>query len=785
MDEDWSTESDSETSDDGDLTAAKLPPQLPLLPVPDHVSQPEDELCHDCSLLRLKKDRFIVWPKDRDFGGFGQPDANFIDLGRVRDIRRRESCPFCRLVLVALGGDRVPDTGEDGLPTTAQICWNTDGESDRNQPWVSRNDIRILRVYGRTGSGGYLSIEEMNLFPDISLLANDIPSGAPSRALRFLPRPIQPDRIDFNLVRRWLAICETNHSKVCGNSSDMRQLGWTNPAGDIPGFRLIDLDDRRIVRASGNPRYAALSYVWGREPFFRMTTANLPELEQPGAFDKEDVRDQIPATIRDAMTVAREIGVRYLWVDSLCIFQDQFDERTMTAEEKAISDDKIESIRMMDYVYGAAYIVICAANSSSAFSGIDGVRPGTRGFEQPIEEIAPGFRLTYRHKWQDATHNLPHSSRGWTYQEKHFATRLLRFCNGQVSLDCQSGDTFEEHKWEDESVVSSEQGSRFSRDASDIAYTIEGQIHEYSGLQLTKQSDIYNAFAGVSRQLRMRLKCDVCHGLPVKYFDWLLLWYPAATEREPTRREGAPSWSWSGWHGAVSSQVWSWYSRDMKAIRKALKRRTWIIWYHRHSHDSTESSLVYEPGRVGVGTSKNFYGGSVRKRFRLDCSQTEPTARTLTSADPGTLRPPEYLFDTTSVRPCSGFLQFWTVSAIFEIAETRTPWTDKLGQSQPQGKVLGIFGKSEAELGLVAVPAAWLEKNPLPCRREFLLLCEARDVRAENKDRDTDDHEWRYRVMLLEPKGQYYERVTIGSIGRGDEEDSFGEGPRWKEFILG
>ncbi|KAI5925487.1 hypothetical protein F4810DRAFT_52778 [Camillea tinctor] len=52
------------------------------------------------------------------------------------------------------------------------------------------------------------------------------------------------------------------------------------------------------------------------------------------------------------------------------------------------------------------------------------------------------------------------------------------------------------------------------------------------------------------------------------------------------------------------------------------------------------------------------------------------------------------------------------------------------------------------------------------------------------KDRDTDDDEWRYRVMLLEPKGEYYKRVAIGSIGRGDKQDSFGEGSCWKEFIL-
>ncbi|KAI1452834.1 HET-domain-containing protein [Annulohypoxylon moriforme] len=773
----WSTESDfDDLSTDDELVTTKLPPQLPLLPVPDYVYQPQDELCHDCTLLRLKKHRFIVWPEDRDYGGYRQPDAGFIELGKIVDLRQRKRCPFCRLVLVALGGNVVPDIGEDGLPAKAQLCWTTDGTSDRNRPWVMRNDIRVLRLYGCTGSGGYLSSKEMNLFPDISLLANDIPSEAPSKARQFLPRPIQPDYIDFELVRRWLTICETNHSKVCGNPSTMMELGWTDPAGEIPDFRLIDLEQRRIVRASGRPRYAALSYVWGREPFFCMTTKNLPDLEQPGAFDtKGDIWNQIPATIQDAMTVAREIGVRYLWVDSLCIFQDQFDEHAMTKEEKTILANKTKSIRMMDYVYGAAYIVICAADSPSAFSGINGVRPRARGFKQPIEQIAPGFRLTYRHKWQDGLDESPHSHRGWTYQEMHFASRLLRFLNGQVSLQCQAEDIFEEHKWEDESVVSSNQPSRFTRDTNDIGYAIEGQISGYSALQLTKPSDIYNAFAGISRHMRMQLKCDICHGLPVKYFDWLLLWQPF--KQEPTRREGAPSWSWSGWYGEANSQIWDWYSRDMKAVRKAIRRRTWIVWYHRHEHHSSSSNLVYEHGFARAGASRNFHGGPIRKRFRFDCSRTEPTPRTLTPD------PPKYFLDTTSDHPYSGFLQFWTVSVIFEIAETKTPWSDK--RDQPPGERLGIFGKSENELGLIVVPTAWLKKNPAPCKQEFLILCEARDVRAEDKDKDTDDYEWRYRIMLLDSKGEYYERVAIGSIGRGDEMESFGEGPCWKEFILG
>lgn len=413
--EGWLTESDfDELSADDELVLAGIPPPLPLLPVPEHVSQPGDELCHDCSILRLKRSRFIVWPKDRDYGGYVQPDANFIELGNVKDMRQRKNCPFCRLVLQALGGDRVPNIASDGSPVEAQMCWTTDGTRDRNMPWNGRSEIRVLRIYGRTGSGGFLGIEEMNLFPDISLLANDFPSEAPAKAQRFLPRPIQPECIDFKVVRRWLAICETNHSKVCGNRMNMKQMGWTDPAGAIPDFRFIDLEDRCLVRASGNPRYAALSYVWGKEPFYCMTSENLAVLQKPGAFDKEEIWSQIPATIQDAMTVAREIGIRYLWVDSLCIFQDKIDMENMTGEEEAIMEGKMGAIRMMDYVYGAAYVVICAAGSRSAHSGITGVRPGTREFMQPIEEIAPGFRLAYRQKSHDGIESFPYFKRGWT-----------------------------------------------------------------------------------------------------------------------------------------------------------------------------------------------------------------------------------------------------------------------------------------------------------------------------------------------------------------------------------
>jgi hypothetical protein len=48
---------------------------------------------------------------------------------------------------------------------------------------------------------------------------------------------------------------------------------------------------------------------------------------------------------------------------------------------------------------------------------------------------------------------------------------------------------------------------------------IEGRVRTYSELQLTHESDVYRAFAGIGRQIKRLLKCDLCQGLPTAFFD--------------------------------------------------------------------------------------------------------------------------------------------------------------------------------------------------------------------------------------------------------------------------
>lgn len=380
---DWET--DVESGDEGAArsgeTSAVVPPLLPV-PVPIDRASPMDRLCDVCRALQLNAEKFIVRPRDNE--KWNKPDDPDMELGLVEDILKKK-CPFCRLVIVALGGPKVPSI-EDGIPVCVTMSWDTDGP------------VRVLRPYAKKLGGGFVGSTRLNLFPEITLLANDSP--VPSTT--YLVRPIRQDTIDFSMVRRWISMCKTFHGQGC-NAAMMLEHETKHPADVISaGFRFIDVLDNCLVCGMSNAKYATLSYVWGEKKVFRTLKENVSDLGQPGALKLPEFYEKIPWTIRDAMQVVQEIGLRYLWVDSLCIVQDG-DTRE---KNKAISN--------MGLVYGAAFLMITAASGPDADAGLPGVRAGTREYHQPIEEIVPGLRLAFKPRHQNHIEDCVYYTRGWT-----------------------------------------------------------------------------------------------------------------------------------------------------------------------------------------------------------------------------------------------------------------------------------------------------------------------------------------------------------------------------------
>jgi hypothetical protein len=180
-----------------------------------------------------------------------------------------------------------------------------------------------------------------------------------------------------------------------------------DPATEIPSFRVIDVIDNCITLAPEKCKYVALSYVWGLidpKTILRTLKANVSDLQKPGGLLRPKYYQKMPQTVRDAMEVVRRLDLRYLWVDSLCIIQDD-DEQ---------GGSKMDAISKMDLVYGAAFLMIMVAGGKDAHAGIAGLNPGTRGNTQPIEEIGPGFRLAYKQTFQDYIADAVYFTRGWT-----------------------------------------------------------------------------------------------------------------------------------------------------------------------------------------------------------------------------------------------------------------------------------------------------------------------------------------------------------------------------------
>ena len=123
--------------------------------------------------------------------------------------------------------------------------------------------------------------------------------------------------------------------------------------------RIIDIEDENCGPTLDIPPpgtkggYLALSHCWGKTQPVTLTEVRLRN--SPVAFPLRT----LPQTLRDALVVASHLGLRYIWIDALCIVQDSYEGW----------DWKKESAKM-DQIYGNATLTIAAASATSTIEGI-------------------------------------------------------------------------------------------------------------------------------------------------------------------------------------------------------------------------------------------------------------------------------------------------------------------------------------------------------------------------------------------------------------------------------
>jgi hypothetical protein len=195
-----------------------------------------------------------------------------------------------------------------------------------------------------------------------ALWDDDSDNGGPSNAAPQEQRTVLPDLdpnwINLDTIHTWLTICTEEHQ--CAEY----------PKFGSPPTWLIDVQQDCLVSSAqlpGDARYYALSYVWGQVKTSKLTKATRDAFCRPGAFSTENPTDAvvIPKTVRHTMGLVKELGEKYLWVDSLCIVQD--DANNFHAE-----------LRNMCGIYDRAYLTIVAATAWDADDGLRGLRGITR-----------------------------------------------------------------------------------------------------------------------------------------------------------------------------------------------------------------------------------------------------------------------------------------------------------------------------------------------------------------------------------------------------------------------
>jgi len=129
-------------------------------------------------------------------------------------------------------------------------------------------------------------------------------------------RVLDPEWIDIRLLRSWKLRCSVLHGNACQTTDISSGVMAHRPRLPIDTWLMC------LIDSPLGADHVALSYVWGQTTALRTVQANLKNLQKPQYLRRQDIFSRIPKTIQDAIALTQLLHERYLWVDSLCIIQD-------------------------------------------------------------------------------------------------------------------------------------------------------------------------------------------------------------------------------------------------------------------------------------------------------------------------------------------------------------------------------------------------------------------------------------------------------------------------------
>ncbi|KAF2756766.1 HET-domain-containing protein [Pseudovirgaria hyperparasitica] len=502
-----------------------------------------------------------------------------------RIARSGQACRLCRLIVCSMGRLQIPEVDSYKLDSKYESALH----QLRTLPAISRHQNPVGLPYETftvvkkvtwsranyvAPAGAQVCRGNFNQGETISITAPPTSNYArdglvPSRSVDSASsQPI------YDKIRKWLGECVASH-KEC------RIQELADPSDREAAYlptRVIDLGPpadgswkpRLLITSGEKNRFVALSHRWGRNEI-QTVEQNIDE------FQAKLPMQNLSRTFQDAIEVTKQLGCRYLWVDSLCIIQDD-------------KDDWARESDLMGYYFSSSYFTIAAVGAKEQ-SGCDQGLFDCRDLDPLAVSVAlplridPLFKLSetvfksskeaFVWKFRYLKSSLPSENmvtvcprrlsipkrliltewhwRAWIFQERILSRRVLYYTTGKLYWDC-----FQE-KGEEEGTdpqLSYRESLLLRREDQPSTLTLWGRIvTDYSRAKMTYNKDRLKAISGLSNRLHHSFDVIIHAGILEDKTYQGLLWFTKSPQVQPFQDFHAPSWSWASVNAPVVTEL--------------------------------------------------------------------------------------------------------------------------------------------------------------------------------------------------------------------------------------
>ncbi|KAF5700767.1 hypothetical protein FGLOB1_10559 [Fusarium globosum] len=355
-------------------------------------------------------------------------------------------------------------------------------------------------------------------------------------------------------IKAWMEVCETKHDHCVQRLSNALPKRILNISNDtfslyVPQGKDVKIEDQR---------YVALSYRWGNDLPLRLTRDTM------GDFIKGHPISKLPETLQDAVHISHNLGFRFIWIDALCIVQDD-------------ESDWVEQSALMADIYRYSSLNLCAADSAGCGSGMVQMaaphlmeiaaatsQPADTGSRETVVLVGGPISF-FVIDWR----SCGLLSRGWVFQEGLCSPRglyvsrrhgLFWDCGTVINMIDQhepmpTGDgrglqPFTERRSFSTLTKYSTHYTTAHR-IRDFSFTWYDWMKLYTSKHLTKKADRLPAVAGMASYVASLSGMKYKAGLWEEDILRGLMWRRSSPGHAKRAPGGAPTWSWASITGPV------------------------------------------------------------------------------------------------------------------------------------------------------------------------------------------------------------------------------------------